>query len=260
MLIVKGLDVYYGNLHILKKVTLHVNEGEIVALLGANGAGKSTLLKGIMGLVRVNSGSILFQGKEINSLPIEKRVKLGLALVPEGKGIFKPLTVEDNLLLGAYSWYNFKRKREVKALLDEIYQLFPVLAEKRYQLAGLLSGGQQQILAIARALMTKPKLLLLDEPSMGLAPNLVLEIFQYLQKLRKLYNMSVLLVEQNAKLSLKISDRVYVLETGKIIFEGDSASARENPEIQRAYLEEILIEKSLFKEVKRNGRLKTYSA
>lgn len=236
MLVIRGLDVYYGNLHILKKVTLHVKEGEIVALLGANGAGKSTLLKSIIGLVKTASGSISFQEKEINSFPVEKRVRLGLCLVPEGKGIFKPLTVEDNLLLGAYSWYNFNHKKEVKALLEEIYNLFPVLAEKRHQLAGILSGGQQQILAIARALMAKPKLLLLDEPSMGIAPYLVLEIFQHIKNLRDLYNMSVLLVEQNAKLSLKISDRVYVLETGKILFEGDSQRALENPEIQRAYL------------------------
>lgn len=236
MLIIKGLDVYYGSLHILKKVTLHVKEGEIVALLGANGAGKSTLLKSLIGLVKISSGSILFQGQEISALPVEKRVKLGIAFVPEGKGIFKPLSVEDNLLLGAYNWYNFKKRKEVKTMLEEIYELFPILGERKKQLAGTLSGGQQQILAIARALMAKPRLLLLDEPSMGIAPNLVLEIFQHIKKLRELYHMSIFLVEQNAKLSLKISDRVYVLETGKIIFEGDSQSASENPEIQRAYL------------------------
>ncbi len=236
MLVLKGVDVYYENFHILKKITLHVKEGEIVSLLGANGAGKSTLIKAICGLVEIAKGELFYKGQKINNLEAYKRVSLGISLVPEGKGLFKSLTVEDNLLLGAYVWYNFRKKRELKLKLEEIYALFPFLKERRRELAGRLSGGQQQILAIARALMSNPKLLLLDEPSMGIAPNLVFEIFQHIDKLRKEYNLSILLVEQNARLALKISDRAYVLETGKIIYEGDSQSVLQNPEIQRAYL------------------------
>lgn len=236
MLYLRGVSAYYGSLHILKKVSLHVEEGEIVALLGANGAGKSTLLKTLMGIVIPKGGEILFMNQKIDPLSTEERVRLGLSLVPEGKGLFKPLSVEDNLLLGAYTWYNFKRKKEFEKKLEEIYSLFPILKTKRKAPAGTLSGGQQQILAIARAFMSSPKLLLLDEPSMGIAPNLVLEIFQYIQNLRENYNLSILLVEQNARLALKIADRAYVMETGKIIYEGEATSALENPEIQRAYL------------------------
>lgn len=236
MLVLKGIDVYYGNFHILKKITLHLNEGEIIALIGANGAGKTTLLKAITGLVKNSSGDIIFQGQKIDHLEPYERVSLGISLVPEGKRLFKSLTVEDNLLLGAYSWYSYKKKNEVKNRLEEIYELFSFLKERRNEPAGRLSGGQQQILAIARALMGNPKLLLLDEPSMGIAPNLVLEIFQHIKRLKRDYNLSILLVEQNARLALKISDRAYVLETGKIIYEGDSTSLMQNPEIQRAYL------------------------
>jgi len=236
MLYLKGLDVYYGNLHIIKKITLHVREREIVTILGANGAGKSTLLKAIMGLVKVTGGEAYFQKTSLLPLSTEKRVKLGIVLVPEGKRLFQTLSVEDNLLLGAYNWYNYSRRGEVKNLLGQIYELFPILKEKKKELAGTLSGGQQQILAITRALMARPKLLLLDEPSMGIAPNLVLEIFHHLQTLRESLGLSILLVEQNARLALKVSDRAYVLETGKIIFEGESSSALNHPEIQRAYL------------------------
>ncbi|MFN3505246.1 MAG: ABC transporter ATP-binding protein [Caldimicrobium sp.] len=236
MLVVKGIDVYYGNFHILKKVTMHINQGEIVSLIGANGAGKTTLLKAITGLARISSGDILFQGQKINNLEPYERVSFGICLVPEGKGLFKSLTVEDNLLLGAYAWYSFRKKKEVKNRLEEIFELFSFLKERRNEVAGRLSGGQQQILAIARALMGNPKLLLLDEPSMGIAPNLVLEIFQHINRFKRDYNLSIILVEQNARLALKISDRAYVLETGKIIYEGDSTSLIQNPEIQRAYL------------------------
>lgn len=236
MLVLKGVSAYYGSLYILKKVTLHVGEGEIVTLLGANGAGKSTLLKTLMGIVPAKGGEIIFQKQRLNTLTTEERVGLGLSLVPEGKGLFKPLSVEENLLLGAYTWYNFKRKAEFNRKLEEIYTLFPVLKERRKAPAGTLSGGQQQILAIARAFMSNPKLLLLDEPSMGIAPNLVLEIFQHIQNLRRLYNLSILLVEQNARLALKIADRAYVIETGKIIYEGEAKATMENAEIQRAYL------------------------
>ncbi|MFN4132204.1 MAG: ABC transporter ATP-binding protein, partial [Caldimicrobium sp.] len=207
MLILKGVDVYYDNFYILKKITLHVREGEIVSILGANGAGKSTLLKAICGAVKVATGEIYFQGEKINQKPPYERVRLGISLVPEGKGLFKSLSVEDNLILGAYSWYGFKKKKELREKLEEIYRLFPFLKERRKEVAGRLSGGQQQILAIARALMSNPKLLLLDEPSMGIAPNLVLEIFQHIKSLQRDYNLSILLVEQNARLALKISNR-----------------------------------------------------
>jgi len=236
MLILKGVDVFYGKLHILKKITLHLREGEVVTLLGANGAGKSTLLKAIIGLLKINSGQILYKGEPLHPLPPEKRVSLGIVLVPEGKGIFKPLTVEENLLLGAYSKYSFFRRREIKTYLQHIYDFFPMLKERRKQLAGTLSGGQQQILAIARALMAQPRLLLLDEPSMGIAPNLVKEIFQHIKKLKEELKLTILLVEQNAKAALKIADRAYVLETGKIIFEGEARAIADNPEVQRAYL------------------------
>lgn len=236
MLIIKGLDVFYGQLHILKKVTLHLREGEILALLGANGAGKSTLLKTIIGLIKPVSGEIIYNQRRIDHLSPEERVSLGISLVPEGKELFKPLSVEENLILGAYAWYNFKKRQQLKEKLEEMYSLFPILKERRKQLAGTLSGGQQQILAIARALMSNPKLLLLDEPSMGIAPNLVVEIFQHIKRLQQHYRLSILLVEQNARLALRISDRAYVLETGKIIYEGDAKSALKNPEIVRAYL------------------------
>lgn len=236
MLLLKGVDVFIGKLHILKKISLHVGEGELVTLLGANGAGKTTLLKSLMGLLKVANGEILYGKQPIHTLPTEERVKLGLVLVPEGKGIFKPLTVEENLLLGAYVRYSFFRRNEVKQSLEEVYELFPFLKEKRKQLAGTLSGGQQQILAIARALMARPKILLLDEPSMGIAPNLVKEIFLYIKNLKETKGLSVLLVEQNAKSALKIADRAYVLETGKIIYEGDAELVANNPEVQRAYL------------------------
>lgn len=236
MLQIRGLDVYYGKLHILKKVSLHVNKGEIVALLGANGAGKSTLLNTLIGLIVNQGGEILYQGQYIHTLPPEKRVALGITLVPEGKGIFKPLTVEENLILGSYSWYSFRKAKLLKETLEEVYTLFPMLKIRRKQLAGTLSGGQQQILAIARALMSRPSLLLLDEPSMGLAPNLIKEIFQYIQKLKRELKLSILLVEQNARSALSIADRAYILETGKILFEGDAPTIAGHPEVQRAYL------------------------
>lgn len=236
MLVLKGIDVYIGKLHILKKVSLHVGEGEIVALLGANGAGKTTLLRTLMGLIRAQKGEILYKREPINGLSTEERVKRGLVLVPEGKGIFKPLTVEENLLLGAYVRYSFLTRKEVRQSLEEIYTLFPILKEKRKQLAGTLSGGQQQILAIARALMASPQVLLLDEPSMGIAPNLVRDIFLYIRDLRETRGISILLVEQNARSALRIADRAYVLETGKIIYEGEAELVANNPEVQRAYL------------------------
>lgn len=236
MLKIKNLDVYYDKLYTLKKVSLHVKKGEIVTLIGSNGAGKTTLLNSISGLLKPSSGSIIFDGKDITRETPEKIVKLRISQVPEGRLIFKTLTVEENLLLGAYSIYSFRKRREIQEEINKIYQLFPKLKDRKKQLAGTLSGGEQQMLAIGRALMSKPKLLLLDEPSMGLAPNIIKEVFQHIVELRKLYGLTVLLVEQNAKSALKIADRGYVLETGRIILEGTAEDLLMNRDVQRAYL------------------------
>lgn len=236
MLTLKNLDVYYGKLYTLKKVSLHVKGGEIVTLIGSNGAGKTTLLNTISGLIKPSSGSILFDGVEISRDTPEHIVRIGISQVPEGRLIFSTLTVEENLFLGAYVRYSFNRKREVIEEAERIYSLFPKLKDRRKQLAGTLSGGEQQMLAIGRALMSKPKLLLLDEPSMGLAPNIAKEVFQYILELKKLYGLTVLLVEQNAKNALKIADRGYVLETGRVILEGSSETLIQNRDVQRAYL------------------------
>lgn len=236
MLKIKNLDVYYGKLYTLKKVSLHIKKGEIVTLIGSNGAGKTTLLNTISGIVKPASGSILFEGGDITKLTPEKIVKTGISQVPEGRLIFKTLTVEENLLLGAYSQYSLRRKKQIQEEIEIVYNLFPKLKERRKQLAGTLSGGEQQMLAVGRALMSKPKLLLLDEPSMGLAPNIIKEVFQHILELKKLYGLTVLLVEQNAKSALKIADRGYVLETGRVILEGTSEDLLLNRDVQRAYL------------------------
>jgi branched-chain amino acid transport system ATP-binding protein len=236
MLTVKNLDVYYGKLYTLKKVSLHIKKGEIVALIGSNGAGKTTLLSAISGIVKTSSGSIIFEGKEISQQAPEKIVKFGISHVPEGRHIFKTLTVEENIILGAYCRYSIKNRKEVKNDLQRIYNLFPKLKERKTQLAGTLSGGEQQMLAIGRALMSKPKLLLLDEPSMGLAPNIIKEVFQHIEELKNMYGLTVLLVEQNARSSLKIANRGYVLETGRVILEGTAKDLISNRDVQRAYL------------------------
>ncbi len=236
MLKIKNLDVYYGKLYTLKKVSLHLNKGEIVSLIGSNGAGKTTLLNTISGLIKPASGIIALEGKDLTNLTPEKIVKEGIAQVPEGRHVFKTLSVEENILLGAYSRYSMKTKREIKESIEKIYELFPKLKERRKQLAGTLSGGEQQMLAIGRALMSKPKLLLLDEPSMGLAPNIIKEVFSYIVELKRVFALTVLLVEQNAKNALKISDRGYVLETGRIILEGSAEDLLMNRDVQRAYL------------------------
>lgn len=236
MLKIKNLDVYYGKLYTLKKVSLHIKRGEIVTLIGSNGAGKTTLLNTISGLIKPASGSIVFEEKEISKETPEKIVKIGISQVPEGRLIFKTLTVEENLLLGAYSQYSLKRKKQIQEDMGGVYNLFPKLKERKNQLAGTLSGGEQQMLAIGRALMAKPKLLLLDEPSMGLAPNIIKEVFEHIVELRQLYGLTVLLVEQNAKSALKIADRGYVLETGRVILEGTAEDLLLNKDVQRAYL------------------------
>jgi branched-chain amino acid transport system ATP-binding protein len=237
MLKVKNINTYYGQVHALKNVSLHLSEGEIVTLIGANGAGKTTILNSLSAIIPPRSGEIIFDGKAINNLSPDKIVEMGISQVPEGRQVFKPLSVEENLELGAYLRY---RKREgrgaIKKELESVYALFPVLLERRKQMAGTLSGGEQQMLAIGRALMAKPRLLLLDEPSMGLAPLVVQEIFAVIENLRREKKSTVLLVEQNAKVALKMADRGYVLETGKVILEGIASDLLENKEVQRAYL------------------------
>lgn len=235
MLEIKELNTRYGSIHALKGISLHIDEGEIVSLIGSNGAGKSTLLASITGLVPASSGSILFEGVEIARLPQSAIVKKGIVLCPEGREVFPRLTVEENLRLGAYTR---KDKAETKASFEEAYTLFPRLAERQKQLAGTLSGGEQQMLAIARALMGKPRLLLLDEPSLGLAPNLVELIFDLIETINK-RGMTVLLIEQNANMALQIASRAYVLETGTVRLSGEARHLRNNLEVQKAYLGEI---------------------
>jgi branched-chain amino acid transport system ATP-binding protein len=237
MLKLKNINTYYGKLQALKNVSLHVSAGEIVALIGANGAGKTTILNTISAITPPLNGEIHFDGALINNLSPDSIVSLGISQVPEGRQVFKPLTVDDNIELGAYLRFRAGEKRkEIMKDKDTVYMLFPQLLERRKQVAGTLSGGEQQMLAIGRALMAKPKLLLLDEPAMGLAPLLVQEIFRVIQDLRKQQGTSVLLVEQNARVALKAADRGYVLETGKVILEETASELLANKDVQRAYL------------------------
>jgi len=237
LLRVKNINTYYGQVHALKNFSLHLNEGEIVTLIGANGAGKTTLLNSLSGIVPPREGEMLFAGLPIGNLPPHRIVELGISQVPEGRQVFKPLSVEDNLQLGAYRLHLTRGgKKEAEKNLEAIYDLFPTLKDRRKQLAGTLSGGEQQMLAIGRALMTKPKLLLLDEPSMGLAPLVSQDIFRVVEQLARERGATILLVEQNARAALKIADRGYVLETGRMILEGTAADLSENREVQRAYL------------------------
>ncbi|MEI6208079.1 MAG: ABC transporter ATP-binding protein [Desulfuromonadales bacterium] len=237
MLRFKKINTYYGKVHALKNVSLHVAEGEIVALIGANGAGKTTILNTISGVTPASGGEILFSGQQLTSLAPDRIVKLGISQVPEGRQLFKPLSVVDNLELGAYLRY---RNRECKTAIHKdmarVFTLFPRLQERRKQLSGTMSGGEQQMLAIGRALMANPKLLLLDEPSMGLAPMVFQEIFRVLSQLRQEHGTTILLVEQNARAALKLADRGYVLETGKVILEGTAEELMQNSEVKRAYL------------------------
>ena len=236
MLKVKNLQVYYGMIHALRSVSLHVKEKEIVALIGANGAGKTTLLAAVSGVVRAASGEVALDGKGITKERPDRIVREGIAHVPEGRHIFKPLSVEDNLLLGSYHRYSLGKRAAIRQEIDGIFSLFPVLAERRKQVAGTLSGGEQQMLAIGRALLSSPKVLLLDEPSMGLAPKVVKEIFGHISTLRAERGMTILLVEQNARGALAIADRGYVLETGRVVLQGPSEDLLANRDVQRAYL------------------------
>ena len=227
---VEDINVYYGAIHAIKGISFLVNEGEIVTLIGANGAGKSTTLQTVSGLLRSRTGSILFCGEEISHISAHKLVYRGLAQVPEGRRIFLQMTVQENLDMGA-----FVRKGNTDADMEEIFELFPRLKERRKQIAGTLSGGEQQMLAMGRALMSDPKLLMLDEPSMGLAPILVEQIFEIIQNLHKA-GKTILLVEQNAQMALSVADRAYVLETGKITLSGTGKELMQSEAVKKAYL------------------------
>ena len=232
MLKVEKLNVHYGVIHALKDVSMEVKEGEIVSLIGANGAGKTTLLQTISGLLKKTSGEVLFLGKSMNKVSAKNIVKEGITQVPEGRHIFPGMSVYENLLMGAYLR---KDKDGIKADLQDIYQRFPILEKRSSQDASTLSGGEQQMLAMGRALMARPKILLLDEPSMGLAPILVKEIFNIIKDINE-KGTTVLLVEQNAKMALSIADRAYVMETGNIVMSGTGAELVNSPEIQKSYL------------------------
>lgn len=235
MLRVKNLDVAYGQRLALRHVSLHVDPGEIVSLIGANGAGKTSLLRTVAGLVRARAGELTFAGQAIGRLPPERVVMLGCSLVPEGRQVFATLPVRENLLLGATVQYRRGKAAEVEADLQRAYRLFPRLEQRAEQLAGTLSGGEQQMLAMARALMARPRLVMLDEPSMGLAPLVVKDLFQAISTIRD-EGATVLLVEQNARGALRLSDRGYVLETGRIVLTGSAQELLRNRDVQRAYL------------------------
>ncbi|WP_072523705.1 ABC transporter ATP-binding protein [Clostridium sp. Marseille-P3244] len=234
MLEVKDLEVYYGVIQAIKGISFEVNQGEVIALIGANGAGKTTTLHTVTGLISPKKGQVIFEGKDITKLPAHKIVSMGMAHVPEGRRVFAELSVYENLKMGAYTR---KDKTEIEESLQNVYKRFPRLEERKNQMAGTLSGGEQQMLAMGRALMSKPKLILMDEPSMGLSPILVNEIFDIIRSVSE-SGTTVLLVEQNAKKALAIADRAYVLETGNIVLEGRAKDLLEDDSIKKAYLGE----------------------
>ena len=231
MLKVQDINVYYGSIHAVRGVSFEVNEGEIVTLIGANGAGKSTTLNTVSGLLQSRTGNIEFEGRSLHGVPPHKIVSLGLTQVPEGRRVFADMTVEENLDLGAYT----RPSSEVGRSIADVYERFPRLKERRRQLAGTLSGGEQQMLAMGRALMSKPKLLMLDEPSMGLAPILVSQIFDIIRELKS-SGVTILLVEQNARMALSVADRAYVLETGTVALSGTGEELMASDLVRRAYL------------------------
>lgn len=233
LLSVKNINVYYGSIHAIKDVSFHVDEGEIVTLIGANGAGKTTTMHAISGLLKLASGEITYDGNLISKMEAHKIVRLGLAQVPEGRRVFSGLTVQQNLSMGAYTRHD--GKDAIQSDYDMVFDLLPRLKERRNQPAGTLSGGEQQMLAMSRALMSHPKLLMLDEPSMGLAPILVEQIFDIIRQLHK-NGTTILLVEQNAQMALSVADRAYVLETGKITLSGTGKELAESDEVRKAYL------------------------
>jgi len=231
----RNVDAGYGNLSVLRRVSLHVSPGEIVTIVGANGAGKTTLLRTIAGLVRPRAGEIVFDGQRVTLLATERIVALGCSLVPEGRQVFAPMEVRENLLLGAHVQLARGNRHEVARDLERVHGLFPILAKRDRQLAGTLSGGEQQMLAIGRALMARPKLVMLDEPSMGLAPLVMKDIFAIVKRISE-EGTTVLLVEQNARSALRIATRGYVLETGRIVLQGTAEELLANRDVQRAYL------------------------
>ena len=233
MLELKELDVYYGAIHALKKINLKINEGEIVTLIGANGAGKSTTLKAVSGLLKPRKGEILLNKKNVNLLSVPDIVKMGVCHVPEGRRVFPTMSVMENLEMGAFTRTD---KSEIAKDIENVFSMFPRLQERKEQMAGTLSGGEQQMLAIGRGLMSRPKLILLDEPSMGLAPIIVSEIFEILRNINK-NGTTILLVEQNANMALKLADRAYIIRTGEIEIEGNAKELLKNESVKKAYLE-----------------------
>ncbi len=235
MLDVKNINVFYGGIHALKDLSINLKENHIVSIIGANGAGKTTFLKAIMGLVPIKSGEIYFKNQRIDKKSTQDIVRLGISLVPEGRMLFTHLTVRDNLLLGAYNYYKNVSRSELNHRIDKVYELFPILKERKKQIAGTMSGGQQQMLAIGRALMSNPKLLILDEPSMGLAPLLVKEIFKVVKYLNE-SGMTILMVEQNARAALKLANYAFVLEVGEVVVWGEGKDLLNDEKIKSAYL------------------------
>jgi len=233
MLKLKDINTFYGNIHALKGVTLEINQGEIICLIGANGAGKSTTLMTLCGVVPPRQGTIEFEGQDITGMPADKVAALGISQVPEGRRIFPYLTVMENLDMGTFLRND---KAQIKKDIDHVFELFPILAERRNQQGGTLSGGEQQMLAISRAIMSKPKLLLLDEPSLGLAPIITKQIFDIIRKVNSEDKVTIFLVEQNANLALKVADRAYVMETGKITMTDTGANLLANEDVKKAYL------------------------
>ena len=234
MLEIRNLNVHYGGIHALRGINLEVDDGKIISLIGANGAGKSTTLKSVMGLVPKSAGSVVWNGRDITRLETKEIVKAGIALCPEGRKVFPDLTVAENLTIGAYLR---KDQEEIKKDRDWVYELFPRMKEREWQLAGTLSGGEQQMLAVGRALMTKPKLLMLDEPSLGLAPLVIKDIFSIIRQIKEA-GVNVLLIEQNAKAALEISDFAYVMETGTITMSGPGRELLSDDRVKKAYLGE----------------------
>jgi len=235
MLFIEGLNAAYDSIRVLRNVSITVPQGRVVSIIGANGAGKSTLLKSISGLMKIKKGSIFYKDRDIVGMRANRIVALGISLVPEGRQVFAHLSVLDNIRLGAYLYFNRNNRLEINERIHRIYEIFPILETRSKQIAGTLSGGEQQMLAIARALMTRPELLLLDEPSMGIAPLLVREIFHVIQKLNE-SGTTVLLVEQNARAALKVSHYSYVLERGEIVMEGLGGELLDNPKVKEVYL------------------------
>lgn len=235
MLSIEGLRTSYGSIRVLKDISIQIPKGKVVSIIGANGSGKSTLLKTISGLVKAQEGRIIYKGKDIAGMPANRVVGLGISQVPEGRQLFAHLTVLDNIRLGAYHYFKRSNRDEINGRIKHIYQIFPILENRSKQIAGTLSGGEQQMLAIARALMGRPELLLLDEPSMGIAPLIVREIFNVINTLNE-SGTTILLVEQNASAALKVANYCYVLERGRVVLEGLAAELLDNPKVKEAYL------------------------